>query len=76
MTIINEIENERNYQRTKWGHLDVNNTPYNWAAFITQYATRNLIGNPEAVDISKFREDMVKVATLAIAAIESINAKA
>lgn len=71
--IFNKIEEERLYQEQRWGHIDSKNTPYNWAAYITQYATRNLIGNPEEIDVEKFRNDMLKVATLAVAALQSIK---
>lgn len=69
-----EIKAERDHQNQKWGTaFDDKNTPYNWAAFIAQYATRNLIGDPTAVSTEKFRADMVKVAALAVAAIEAID---
>jgi hypothetical protein len=72
--IFSEVSAERDVQDAKWGHkFDDRNTPYNWAAYIAQYATRNLIGDPYAVSDAKFRVDMVKVAALAVAAIESID---
>lgn len=75
--IFQEIETERDTQNTKWGvEFDDKNTPYNWAAYIAQYATRNLIGDPRAVSEAVFRDDMVKVAALAVAAIESIDRRA
>lgn len=74
MTIYAEIKNERDYQNAKFGTaFDDNNTPYNWAAYIAQYATRHLIGNPAAVSIEQFRVDMVKAAATAVAAIEAID---
>lgn len=73
-SVYDELKAERDYQTEKWGTaFDDKNTPYNWAAYVTQYATRNLIGDPSAVSKDKFRADMVKVAALAIAAIESID---
>jgi len=77
MTIFNEIQQERAHQRQRWGDVnDKLNTPFHWASYISQYATRNLIGNPVAFpDLDAFRTDMVKVATLAVAAIEAIDSK-
>lgn len=72
--IFKQIEAERKHQDSKWGaEFDDRNTPYNWAAYIAQYSTRNLIGDPRVASEVLFRADMVKVAALAVAAIESIN---
>lgn len=75
--IFKEIDAERDAQDAKWGaEFDDRNTAYNWAAYIAQYATRNLIGNPRAASEVLFRADMVKVAALAVAAIESTDRRA
>lgn len=69
------IDNEREYQQTKWGDTDKQNTEYNWAAYIGAYTNRSLIGYP-GLDIErrrKFKQDMIKVAALAIAAIENLD---
>lgn len=72
--IFGEIGAERAYQDSKWGaSMDDTHTPFVWASVIAQYSTRNLIGDPAAVDIAKFRADMVKVAALAVAAVEAID---
>lgn len=72
--IFSEVEAERQHQEQKWGNdFDDRNTPYNWSAYIGRYATRNLIGE---VDPAKFRADMVKVAALAVAAIEAYERNA
>lgn len=72
--VFEEIQAERTYQTLKWGTaMDDRNTPYNWAAYIGQYSTRNLVGDPAAVGAAKFRADMVKVAAMAVAAIEAID---
>jgi hypothetical protein len=72
--VLNEVDAERNTQDAKWGTaFDDRNTPYNWAAYIGQYSTRHLIGDPTKVSETEFRADMVKVAALAVAAIESID---
>jgi hypothetical protein len=76
MSAYDEIQAERAHQEQKWGTaFDDRNTPYNWAAYIGQYATRNLIGDPTQVSADKFRADMVKVAALAVAAIEAHDRK-
>lgn len=78
MNIYDEIKQEREYQEAKWGNdLDDNkNTPWMWAAYIGQYATRWMVGSflPLKTSVTdEFRKCMIKVATLAIAAIESID---
>lgn len=77
MTIYTEIQQERAYQTQRWGtDNDKLNTPFHWASYISQYATRNLIGNPAAFpDEDAFRVDMIKVAALAVAAVESLDSK-
>lgn len=75
--IFEQIGAERDAQDAKWGaEFDDRNTSYNWAAYIAQYATHNLIGDPRAASEVLFRDDMVKVAALAVAAIESIDRRA
>jgi hypothetical protein len=76
--ILEELRAERDYQVGKWGTSvdDSENTPWMWAAYIGQYATRWMVGTfmplkPDVTD--QFRKCMVKVATLAIAAIESVD---
>lgn len=72
--IYTEIKAERAYQDNRWGkNFDDNNSIYNWAAFITNYATNGLTGNPLHATRVAFRKNMVKVAALAVAAIESID---
>jgi hypothetical protein len=76
--ILMEITAERNYQDQKWGHEvdDLKNTPWMWTAYITQYASKWMIGRfiPLGTDnIDTFRAMMVKVAAIAIAAIESVD---
>jgi hypothetical protein len=73
-----EIRAEREYQQGRWGNDtdDVKNTPWMFAAYIAQYATRWMAGTfaplgPETTDA--FRKSMVKVAAIAIAAVESLD---
>lgn len=75
--IFNEIKTEREYQIKKWGNsLDDKNTPYNWSAYISNYATKALTGDPDGLDIIAFRVSMIKVAALAVAALEALDRKA
>lgn len=76
--IFDEIQKERGYQKDRWGNEadDTQNTPWMWAAYITQYATRWMAGTflPLGGDVTTtFRNCMVKVACLAVAAIESVD---
>ena len=72
--IFEQITNERAYQESKWANTDSINTEYNWAAYIGAYTNRSLIGTPgdNAVRRMNFKADMIKVAALAIAAIEKL----
>jgi hypothetical protein len=75
--IFNEIRLEREYQIGKWGTEvdDTKNTPWMWTSYITQYATKWMCGAFTLMsgDTAAFREAMVKVAAIAVAAIESID---
>lgn len=72
--IINELLTERMRQRAAWGtDFDDRNTPNEWAGYINAFCTRNLTPDPLKVDKAKFREDLVMAATLALAAIETID---
>lgn len=73
--ILNDIANEREYQKTKWGDSDHLNNEYNWAGYIGAYTNRSLIGYPGSTPERRaaFKADMLKVAALAVAAIESIK---
>lgn len=72
------IREEREYQHEKFGTEadDTMNTPNDFIALISQFATKKLPNgflpyNPETVD--GFRNSMVKVAALAVAAVESVD---
>jgi len=78
MSVYDEIKKERDYQEERWGHDldDSRNTPWMWAAYIGQYATRWMVGSfaPLKREVTNdFRTCMIKVATLAIAAVESLD---
>lgn len=76
--ILQDIFAERFYQSEKWGNdFDDTHTQNDWVAFITAYAGNGMRKNPG--DTSQyptpdaFRRAMVKVATLAVAAIEALD---
>jgi len=76
--IFAEVEAERARQDVRWGTDvdDARNTPNDWVAYIAHHSTRWFKGGftpyqPQVVDT--FRAQMVKVAALAVAAIESLD---
>lgn len=70
--VLEEVNGERNYQDTKWGGPihDTTETQDNWVQYINEYASGK--GRATSYD---FRKRMVKVAALAVAAIEANDAK-
>lgn len=70
LDILSEILKERAYQDAKWGGSshDDTETEENWQKYITEYA--NAQGSSSDYD---FRKRMVKVAALAVAAIEAYD---
>jgi hypothetical protein len=79
--IYSEIEAERDRQQRRWGDAadDTKNTPNDWAAFIGHHATRWFGGGfapYDAATVRAFRAQMIKVATLAVAAVESLDRQA
>ena len=76
--IFGEIAGERAYQDNKWGTEvdDTKNTPWMWASYVAQYATSWMRGKflPLASDDTDlFRKAMIKVAAIAVAAVESVD---
>lgn len=76
--ISTEVLSEIVYQRKRWGTEldDAKNTPWMWAAYMSQYATKWMTGTfmplrPGTVD--EFRSCMIKVAALAISAVDSLD---
>lgn len=71
--IYREVNLERSYQDDKWGGPDHDDTETeeSWQRYITEYA--NARDRAEGYD---FRKRMVKVAALAVAALESHDRKA
>ena len=68
-SIYNEITQERLYQDKKWGGADHDDTlsAVDWAFYITQFA----VGARGARRGLLFRDRMICVAALAVAAIQS-----
>lgn len=76
--ILQDIQHEREYQVTKWGTKadDEVNTPMDFVGYIAHHSTRWFDGGfrPYTVEtLEDFRTQMVKVAALAVAAIEATD---
>lgn len=76
--IFKQIDDERSYQEQRWGNGtdDTKNMPNDWVAYIAGYAGSWHKGefapySPE--NVIDFRRAMIKVATLAVAAVESLD---
>lgn len=76
--IISDIKSEREYQVLKWGTDadDKLNRPMDYVGYIANHSTRWFNGgfapyNRETLE--NFNAQMVKVAAIAVAAIESTN---
>jgi hypothetical protein len=64
-----DIERERHYQIERWGHeFDKKNTRNDWVVYCIHYLTR---ASTIVAAEDEFMQNMVKVATLAVAAIEN-----
>lgn len=78
MDVLGEIAEERTRQKS-WGadDFDKSNSRNDWIAYITSYAgdaaakvrKKELLSDEE--EARRFRQNMLKVATLAIAAVEA-----
>lgn len=76
--ILQQIADEREYQKTKWGNHsdDMQNTPWMFVSYICQYATKWMVGSFPPIKsyvTDDFRQCMIKVAAIAVAAVESID---
>lgn len=75
--IFCDIEKERIHQQHRWGNAtdDTINTPWHWVTYIARYSTKWMKGSFvfHATDVDVFRICMIKVAAIAIAAVESID---
>jgi hypothetical protein len=77
-TILFEINNERVYQQKRWGDNadDTQNAPNDFVSYIAHHSTRWFNGGfapYSSATVAEFRRQMIKVAALAVAAIESID---
>lgn len=69
--IINEIKAERDYQDKKWGYeFDDKNTLNDWATYINIYLAK---ATAMGIQKEEQRKMLVKVATLAVAALETFD---
>lgn len=73
-----EIRAEREYQQNKWGNEadDTVNSPNDFVSYIAHHSTRWFSGGFEpypSETIDEFRKQMIKVAALAVAAVESLD---
>ena len=69
--IFNKIDEERTYQENKWGvEFDDQNTINDWVTYINQYASHAARMN---VGVDHVEENLIKVAALAVAALEAID---
>lgn len=77
LRLAHEIHIEQEKQRERWGEAnDAKWSPGEWAALISHYATRQVSGDLHAVDLERFRADLVKVGALALSAISALESKA
>ena len=77
-----EIADERFHQDKKWGgpDHDSHHTSFEWVGFITHYLGKSIeciINNAgkEEHQLLLFRYNMIKVAALAVAAVEAVDRK-
>lgn len=70
-TIVNAVATERAYQNLKWGEaFDNKNTVNDWVAYINIYAAK---ATDMAATKPVQRSAMLKVAALAVAALEAFD---
>jgi len=70
--IFKMIDDERKYQESKWGQeFDLANTANDWVTYIVRYAAA--AAEPMVHDKKVFETKMVKVAALAVAALEAVK---
>lgn len=72
-SVFVDITDERNRQDEKWGGAahDDEHSPMIWAGLVTRHAMRACDG--DVMTIARFRKQMVRAASLAVAAIESCD---
>ncbi|MCK5615822.1 hypothetical protein KAR91_78890 [Candidatus Pacearchaeota archaeon] len=74
-SIPEQIFSERNRQQQLWGNdFDDKNTANDWVAYIGNYVNLAAYSGREAkYTPARFRENLIKAATLCIAAIEAVD---
>jgi hypothetical protein len=73
-TVYDEIKTERKRQEQLWGtSFDDKNTPNDWATYMCHYATSAATQGTGKFDLEKYRSNLIKTATLAIAALEALK---
>lgn len=66
--VFKAINDEREYQEKRWGAaFDEKNTPNDWVAYITKHAGMSVT---LPLDKAQFRNQMLKVAAIAVAVLE------
>lgn len=74
--IFAAIEKERAYQNEQWGtEFDDQNTINDWVTYINLYASRatEMDRTTKVIDVQKIKKNLLKAATLAVAALETIE---
>jgi hypothetical protein len=71
VSVLQEVEAERTYQDSKWGHaFDDNNTVNDWAAYANIYLSN---ATTMKATTAEQRAGVLKAATLLVAAVESFD---
>lgn len=74
--VLREVAREREKQITQWGSaFDDENSQQDWAAFIMHYTASGITERAGRYPAIAFRTAMLKVAALAVAAIEAHDRK-
>jgi hypothetical protein len=69
--VLLAIKAEREYQKKKWGEeFDSKNTPNDWIAYVTHYVSK---AATKPLSDAKFASNLLKAATLCVAALQRTN---
>ena len=72
--ILQEVAEERIHQNAKWGAPhDAGHSNLEWVALITKHAGMGVLDIDSEHDLLTFRRQMIRVAALAVAAIERVD---
>jgi len=75
-SIMEAVKAERARAHAMWGdEFDNKNTPNDWCAFVCRYAGEAIKMDRESkqFDVKRFKDNMAKVAGLAVAALEAVE---